>query len=115
MCKAITLATFKMSGNIPRVKEALIILQRGITMMSATSFRSRRGMLAGPELFSGRALIISKISSSEMWAIIRLNWLRFLRNFDGDMLGTVGMLLSVSGPTLTMKLLKLYYLRDKSS
>ena len=40
-----------------------------------------------------------------MWAIIKSDWVLFLKNLLGDIFGTIGTLFSVSGPTLTKKLL----------
>ena len=73
-------------------------------MRSATSFKSLRGMLAGPVLLLGKALITDKTSSSEIWAIINSNWFLFFKYFSGEALGTLGTFFSVSGPTLTKKL-----------
>ena len=104
----ITFATFKTSGKIPVEKDALIIWQRGVMIRSATIFKCFRGILAGPVALLGNAFMTSKISSPEINVMISSNWLRFLRNFSGEMLGTFGTVFSVSGPTLTKKLLNLF-------
>ena len=68
----ITLATLRTSGKIPEENDRLIIKLRGITMRSTTSFSSRSGMLAGPVPLLGRELMRFVISSSEIWAMIKL-------------------------------------------
>ena len=73
-----------MSGKTPVENERLIILQSGTTMISATIKSNFKGMLAGPMHLFGRAFITFRISSSDIWAIIRFNWLRFLRNLLGE-------------------------------
>ena len=75
-------------------------------MRSGIINRSSTGMLEGPEdLFAFRDFIISKTSSLEIWAIIKFNWLRFLKNFSGGIFsgGVTGISLSVFGPTFTKK------------
>ena len=76
-------------------------------MMSATDFKSFNGILAGPVPLLGRALIMSSISLSEIWARMKSVWFLFFRNLSGDMFGTLGTVFSVTGPTFTKKLLKL--------
>ena len=75
---------------------------------STTSLSILRGILAGPVPLLGRAIINADTSSSLMCVMIRSTWLRFLRNFSGEMLGTFGTFFSVSGPTLTKKFFHLH-------
>ena len=67
-----------------------------------------RGMLDGPEDLFSRECMIYSISSLETWAIVRLIWLRFFKNLDGDILGTFGIKSSVFAPTFAKKLLKFW-------
>ena len=71
LCSGITFATFKTSGKMPVEKEALIIRQSGMTIISATIFNSLRGILAGPVPLFGKVFMISSISFSDIWAIIK--------------------------------------------
>ena len=103
---AITFDVLRVSGNIPLLNERLIIRQRGTATMSATIFKNRVRILPWPVAFNSSALMICAISYSEMWAIIKSNWFLFLRNFSGVVWGTLGTVFSVSGPTLTKKMLK---------
>ena len=75
----ITLATLRISGKTPVVNERLIIRQRGTTIISATNFNNLIGTLAGPVLLMGRAVMISRISCSDIWAIIKSSCTRFFR------------------------------------
>ena len=60
-------------------------------------------------------VMISKTSSSSIWAIISSNWLRFFKYAVGDLLGTFGTVFSVSGPTFAKKELKLLAIELESS
>ena len=71
--RAITFAIFSKSGKMPWVKVKLITLQSLIATKSATIFKNWIGMLWGPILFFGRATMMSIISSSEIYAIMKSN------------------------------------------
>ena len=79
LCKGSTLAIFRMVGKTPVVKDKFIMWHNGITIRSATVLSIFKGMLVGPEPLLGKDCINSRISSFEMWAIIKLTCCLSLR------------------------------------
>ena len=103
LCKGSTLAIFSMTGKTPVKNDTLIMWHSGITIKSTTTLSIFNGILQGPEPLLGKDWINSRISSFEIWAIMRLNWFLSLRYLLADIWLTFGILLSNSGPTLTKK------------
>ena len=113
--EGITLAVLRSSGNTPLLKDKLIIRQSGTAIKSATIFIHFRGILACPVALMGSEVMRSIISSSDTCAIMNSYWTLFLMNCSGDLLGTLGTLFSVFGPTFTKKSLKPFAIPIESS
>ena len=76
----IIFATLIASGNIPVVKDKFISLHSGKVRHGADIFSSLIGILEGPEdLESSKNCIIFNFSSSDVKAMTKSKFIRFLR------------------------------------
>ena len=76
----IIFATLIASGNIPVVKDKFISVHSGKVRHGSDIFSSLIGILEGPEdLESSKDCIIFNFSSSDVKAMIKSKFIRFLR------------------------------------